>query len=120
MELDSMDLYRMFFIIKYTHTYYDQRVRSNFKNQRCIHFLERPFWMNKELKWYRFSSARTNFKSTMGSHKAGDKYALCRYYFDILISPLLEILFEWRGGRDGELSWYCINLTALIDVYRQD
>lgn len=37
-----------------------------------------------------------NVKSTKVPDKAGDKYALRRYYFDILISPLLKILFEWR------------------------
>lgn len=43
-----------------------------------------------------------NGEHTMESDKAGDKYlALRRYYFDILISPLPEIRFEWVRGRDA-------------------
>lgn len=41
--------------------------------------------------------ALENRKYTKASDKAGDKYnAPGRYYFDILISPLLKIRFEWR------------------------
>lgn len=44
--------------------------------------------------------ALENRKRTIASDKAGDKYvALHSYYFDILISPLLEIRFEWRPSR---------------------
>lgn len=69
--------------------------------------------MNKELKWYRFSAVQ-NIKSTIVSDKAGDKYALRRYYFDILISPLLEILFKWRWGRDDRRA-----LLILVSISRE-
>lgn len=56
--------------------------------------------MYKGLKRYRFSCELYRMDRTKASDKAGDKYlALRRYYFDILISPLLEILFESGPGR---------------------
>lgn len=58
--------------------------------------------------------ALENRKYTIASDKTGDKYNAVRcYYFDILISPQLEIRFEWRWGRDVPFSSLdtCITLA---------
>lgn len=80
--------------------------------------------MCKGLTRYRLSCELYRMERTIASDKAGDKYlALRRYYFDILISPLLEILFE-SGVRSAQskLSWYIYHSRreTLIDIYRTD
>lgn len=64
---------------------------------------------------YRLSWELYRIERTIASDKAGDKYlVLRRYYFDILISPLLEILFESGvRGAQSKLSSCDTCITAV-------